>query len=114
MQATSGYNQTFYIILGTCIILSSALAACSRITLSIGFGGEAIGAIAEIMELIESLVENEPAHFINISTGPGCLGSQEVDRYVFSASILSEWIVSLMIRHLQSATGLSIERETSR
>ena len=51
-----------------------------------GFG-EAIGAKAEIVEFIESLVENEPAHFINISTRPGCLGSQEVDRYVFSASI---------------------------
>ena len=42
------------------------------------------------------------------------LGSLEVVWYVFSASILSGWIVSLMMRHLQPATGLSIKRETSR
>ena len=44
-----------------------------------GFG-EAIGAKAEIVEFIESLAENEPVHFINMSTRPGCLGSQEVVR----------------------------------
>ena len=108
MQVTSGCDQTLYIILGTCLILSSALAACGRITHSIGFDGEAIGAKADVVEFIESIGGERARAFYQFLPASWLLGSLEVDWYVFSASILSEWIVSLMMRHLQPATGLSI------
>ena len=65
------------------------------------------------MESIESLVENKPSHYTISTTRLGCLGSQEVDKLVFSALTRYAWIISLMIRRLQSAPRLGIEWETS-